>query len=74
MVLLANRSGVSPIWRLFFVTGFLGSYTTFSSFSYEVALLLYEGAYAPATVYVLGSFCGGLLAAGAGVFAASRLS
>lgn len=34
---------VAPAWRLLVVTGFLGSLTTFSAFSGEVALLLQQG-------------------------------
>ena len=41
--LSANRD-VSPLLRLFFVTGFLGALTTFSSFSAEVTTLLLVGA------------------------------
>jgi fluoride exporter len=38
----ANRD-VSPLLRLFFVTGFLGALTTFSTFSAEVTTLLLDG-------------------------------
>ena len=37
------RSDISPLWRLFFVTGFLGALTTFSAFSGEVTTLLLDG-------------------------------
>lgn len=37
--------GLSPLWRLFIVTGFLGGLTTFSSFSAESMLLLQSGKY-----------------------------
>ena len=40
--LSANRE-VSPLLRLFFVTGFLGALTTFSTFSAEVTTLLLDG-------------------------------
>jgi CrcB protein len=36
---------ISPHWRLFIVTGFLGGLTTFSSFSGEAMVLLQRGAY-----------------------------
>jgi fluoride exporter len=38
----ANRD-LSPLQRLFFVTGFLGALTTFSTFSAEVTALLMDG-------------------------------
>jgi CrcB protein len=37
------RNDFSPLWRMFFVTGFLGALTTFSTFSAEVTTLLFEG-------------------------------
>ncbi len=37
------RTDLSPLWRMFFVTGFLGALTTFSTFSGEVTSLLLEG-------------------------------
>lgn len=36
----AQHPGLSPAWRLFIVTGFLGGLTTFSTFSAEVVLHL----------------------------------
>ena len=38
-----GHPGLSPAWRLFAVTGFLGGLTTFSSFSAESMLLLQRG-------------------------------
>jgi CrcB protein len=37
------RADISSLWRMFFVTGFLGALTTFSTFSAEVTSLLIEG-------------------------------
>ena len=34
---------IAPQWKAFFVTGFLGALTTFSTFSYETVVLLQEG-------------------------------
>lgn len=36
----AHHPDLSPFWRLFIITGFLGGLTTFSSFSAEVVHLL----------------------------------
>jgi CrcB protein len=55
--------GLSPEWRLFAITGFLGGLTTFSSFSGEAMVLLQRGHYgwalAHSAVHLLGSigFC-----------------
>ena len=57
---------VSPQWRLFVVTGFLGGLTTFSTFSAEVVTQLQQGrpgwALATAALHLAGSF--GLTALG----------
>jgi CrcB protein len=37
---LVHHSGLSPEWRLFIITGFLGGLTTFSTFSAEAVALL----------------------------------
>jgi fluoride exporter len=52
---IGERVGISPLWRLFFATGFLGGYTTFSSYAWEALLLVQEGDWLPAALYVLGS-------------------
>lgn len=54
---------LSPVWRLFVITGFLGGLTTFSSFSGEAMVLLQRGHYswalAHSALHLLGSiaFC-----------------
>ena len=40
---LAAKPELSPLWRMLFVTGFLGALTTFSSFSAEVVVLVHDG-------------------------------
>jgi CrcB protein len=40
---LAAHRDVSPLLRVFFITGFLGALTTFSTFSAEVTTLLLDG-------------------------------
>jgi CrcB protein len=56
---LALRSDVSPVWRLFIVTGVLGGLTTFSTFSAEVVHALQRGepgwALATAALHLVGS-------------------
>ncbi len=43
IAVLAWRSELSPLWRLFCITGVLGGLTTFSTFSAEVVLALERG-------------------------------
>ena len=38
-----NNPSISPEWKLFVITGFLGGLTTFSSFSAEVVGLMQRG-------------------------------
>jgi CrcB protein len=49
----AFRSGIPQHWQLFLTTGILGGYTTFSTFSLDVALLYERGEIGLATLYVL---------------------
>jgi CrcB protein len=56
----ANAS-LSPEWRLFAITGFLGGLTTFSTYSAEVVLLLQSGRLATAAVLALLHLTGSLL-------------
>lgn len=59
MTLLAQAPALTPEWRLFIITGFLGGLTTFSTFSAEVVIALQQGrlGWAAATIgsHVLGS-------------------
>ena len=52
---------LSPEWRLFAVTGFLGGLTTFSTYSAEVVQLLQSGRLAMAGVLALVHLTGSLL-------------
>jgi CrcB protein len=61
----AFRGSAPQHWQLFLTTGILGGYTTFSTFSLDVALLYERGALGLAALYVLGSVVmaiGGLFA------------
>ena len=58
----------STWWRLFFVTGFLGGLTTFSTFSYETIMLLENDTVMIALMNVALNVACGLLAAVAGMY------
>jgi CrcB protein len=64
---LAAHHGLSPQALTVLGTGLLGSYTTFSTFSYETIRLLEDGAVAEATLNVAASLALGLAAAAAGL-------
>jgi CrcB protein len=57
--------------RLFWVTGVLGGFTTFSAFSWDALQLVQRGQIASAGFYVLGSVALSLLAVAVG-FAVGR--
>jgi CrcB protein len=61
LALLATRTELSPLVRLFVATGFLGGYTTFSSYTWEALTLARDGAWVNMIVYVGGSNLLGLL-------------
>ena len=52
---------IDPVWRLAFITGFLGALTTFSSFSSEVVAMLQQQRYLLALGTVALHLCGSLL-------------
>jgi CrcB protein len=57
----------APLLRVFLMTGVLGGYTTFSSFSYETLTLIGDRAQLLALAYAAGSIVLGVAAAFAGV-------
>ncbi|HLO82402.1 MAG TPA: fluoride efflux transporter CrcB [Chitinophagaceae bacterium] len=64
---LFGKSGnLTPAALLFMATGVCGGFTTFSAFSYENLLLLKNGNYIMAGVYIASSLILGLLAVFAG--------
>lgn len=54
-VLISEKAGLSDQWRTLLMVGYLGAFTTFSSFSLDALLLLQEGRVLQAALYVLGS-------------------
>ncbi len=65
ITLVTQRFLVDPGWRLFFAIGFLGSYTTFSTYTYESIMLWTAGNWISGSLNLFGSsFLGGLAALG----------
>lgn len=70
----ALQSGaVSAETRALLTSGFCGGYTTFSTFSYETAMLIDDGEYGRAGLYIGASVAIALLGTFLGFAAASRL-
>lgn len=69
----AARANVTPQLRLFFVVGFLGAFTTFSSYGWESIGLLRGGDLTLSLVYIFGTNIIGLLAVVLGLWLASML-
>jgi CrcB protein len=61
------------MWYLFLVTGILGGYTTFSSFSLDTMMLFQAGQWLRGVTYVLLSVLGGLACCALGIFVTERL-
>ncbi len=64
---LALHRGLGPLPRAALGTGFCGTYTTFSTYTYETVRLVEDRAWWEAVVNVAASLGVGLLAAGAGI-------
>ncbi len=62
MTLMTERIIENPQWRLLLVVGFLGAYTTFSTFEYETGGLLKDGEWLYAGFNVIGSVAVGFIA------------
>lgn len=65
--MIARRFNASMELRVFLVTGILGGFTTFSSFSLDTMFLLERGAIASMVGYVLATLCLSFLAILAGL-------
>lgn len=73
LTLVTERFAGRASTRLFVATGFLGAYTTFSTFSYETVSLFQQGLVAAAILYVGASLVLGLAGVIAGTVVAHAL-
>lgn len=70
MTFLGRRTGLSPAWRYLIPIGFIGGFSTFSTYEWETLSTLRTGAFLLAGVYAASSFFLGL----AGVWCGSALA
>jgi fluoride exporter len=68
-----DRAGLSPHWRLFIAVGFIGGYSTFSTYEYESIRLLQDGEMLLAAIYLVGSVAGGAIATITGITVGSLI-
>jgi fluoride exporter len=68
LTLATDRLMIDPRWRLLVVVGFLGAYTTFSTYTYESFNLIFKGQWLPGIINLFGSSILGILAVGIGVY------
>lgn len=66
-ILFIERLTISPLWRLGIGVGFLGAFTTFSTFGFEVITLLEGGSFFTAGLYTLLSIVVGFTGVALGV-------
>ena len=62
LTVFGKRVEVDPAWRYFATIGFIGAYSTFSTFEWETLDTLRSGAFALAALYAAGSVLLGLAA------------
>jgi fluoride exporter len=70
MYLLAERGVLNPPWLYVIVVGFIGAYTTFSTFEYETMRALQDGQLGVGLLYVSSSVLVGFVMVWAGAQAA----
>lgn len=72
LAVLLQRFPPSRYLRPFVAVGFLGAYTTYSTFAVETVLLVRDGHPALAVTYAVASLAAGFLLAWAGIWSARR--
>ena len=72
-VVIVEKQLIPAEWRLFFITGILGGFTTFSSFSLEILQTWQEGHVFNAIFYAASSVFLGLLFAYVGMHLTQKL-
>jgi CrcB protein len=74
LTLLGRRTDLNPAWRFLIPIGFVGAYSTFSTFEWETFSSLQTGAFIIAALYVVLSFVLGLVGVWCGVLVARAVS
>jgi fluoride exporter len=67
---LSRRAGLNPAWRYLVPVGFVGAYSTFSTYEWETVSTLRSGAFSLAALYAFSSLVLGLVAVWCGILLA----
>jgi CrcB protein len=73
LTFLSKRADLSPAWRFLIPIGFIGAYSTFSTYEWETLSTLRSGAFFLAALYAVGSLLLGLVAVWGGAVLADLL-
>jgi len=68
-----KRADLNPAWRFFVPIGFIGAYSTFSTYEWETLSTMRSGAFLLAGLYAVGSLVVGLAATWCGTALADLL-
>jgi CrcB protein len=71
---LKLHAGVHPFWRYSFATGFVGAFSTFSTFEWEVWSDFVSGDYRIGSLYLMVSLIAGILGIALGAYGARVIS
>ena len=73
LTFLGKRADLNPAWRFLIPVGFMGAYSTFSTYEWETLSTLRTGAFALAALYALISLFVGLAAVWCGSMVAEAI-
>jgi CrcB protein len=73
LTLLAKRADLNPAWRFLLPVGFIGAYSTFSTYEWETLSTIRTGAFLLAALYAISSLILGLAAVWGGSMIAEIL-
>lgn len=73
LTLLARRADLNPAWRFLMPVGFIGAYSTFSTYEWETLSTIRSGGFLLASLYAVSSLVFGLAAVWGGSLIAEIL-
>lgn len=74
LTFLARRTAINPAWRYMIPVGFVGAYSTFSTYEWETFSAVRAGGFSVAAIYAFTSLLLGIVAVWCGVFLAEVIS